>query len=155
MGNDHLPIQFEQAKPHDAALLTKTTFQSKKMWHYTDVQMSLWADELIITETYILENKVFKIIGDKSYIGFFSLIIKGKLIEIDHFWLLPENTGMGYGKKTFNFIKEMARTWGYDTIEVYAEPNANGFYAKLGGKIIRVKESKIEGRFLNVYEFKT
>lgn len=154
MENHYLSIQFKKAQPNDSKLLSKTTFESKKMWNYTDDQMNLWIEELTITEPYIEENIVFKIFDNDKYIGFFSLVAKEEFIEIDHFWLLPKNTRKGYGGKTFNFIKKMAKELDYDILEVYAEPNANKFYEKIGGKKIRSKESKIKGRFLDVYEIK-
>lgn len=147
-------IQFKPAKPTDSKLLSKTAFKSKRIWKYTDELMSLWTNELTITASYVEKNKVFKIIGNTNYIGFFSLVLKDKFIEIDHFWLLPEYTRKGYGEKVLDFIKETAKKINYKTLVVYSDPNANGFYEKMGGKIIRREESKISGRFLNAYEFK-
>ncbi len=147
-------LQFKQAEQNDSELLTETAFKSKKIWSYSDEQMNLWTSELTITDSYIQKNKVFKIYDNENYVGFFSLVYKEKHLEIDHFWLLPGNTKKGYGKKSFEFIKEMASESNYKAIEVYAEPNSNGFYAKMGGKMIRKKESKIKGRFLNIYEFR-
>ena len=154
MKNITVSLQFEQALQNDSKLLTETAFKSKKIWNYTDKQMSLWANELTITASYIEENKVFKILDNQNYVGFFSLVIKDKCIELDHFWFLPENTGKGYGRKSFDFIRKTAQKFNYDTLQVYSEPNVDGFYAKMGGEIIQSKESKIKGRFLNVYEFK-
>lgn len=147
-------LQFEQAIQNDSKLLTETAFKSKKIWNYTDEQMSLWTNELTITASYIEENKVFKIFDNQNYVGFFSLVLKGEFIELDHFWFLSGNTGKGYGRKSFEFIKRMAKNNNYNTLRVYSEPNADGFYSKMGGKIIQSKESKIKGRLLNVYEFK-
>src|SRR5690606_25393761 len=100
------------------------------------------------------ENKVFKIFDHQNYIGFFSLVLKDEFIELDHFWFLPGNTGKEYGRKSFALIKKMAKDINCSTLQVFSEPNADGFYSKMGGKIIQSKESKIKGRFLNVYEFK-
>ena len=146
-------LQFKRAKPNDSELLSETAFKSKKIWNYSDEQMNLWTNELTITDSYIKRNKVFKIFDSKNFLGFCSLVYKEKHIEIDHFWLLPENIGKEYGKKTFDFIKETAKESSSNIIRVYAEPNSNGFYRRMGGKIIQRKESKIKGRFLNVYEF--
>ena len=147
-------LQFEQAIKNDSKLLTETAFMSKKIWNYTDEQMSLWTNDLTITASYIEENKVFKIFDDQNYVGFFSLVPKDEFIELDHFWFLPGNTGKEFGKMSFEFIKRLAMNNNYNTLQVYSEPNADGFYSKMGGKIIQSKESKIKDRFLSVYEFK-
>ncbi|EKF55293.1 N-acetyltransferase GCN5 [Galbibacter marinus] len=151
--NDIPILKFELASSNDSQLLTDTAFKSKGKWNYTEEQMALWTNELTITKSYIGENKVFKILDNKNYVGFFALILKDKFIEIDHFWLLPENTEKGYGMITFNFIKRTAQRLNYKILRVYSEPYVNGFYSKMGGKIIHSKESKIKGRFLDIYEF--
>lgn len=92
-------LQFKRAKPNDSELLSETAFKSKKIWNYSDEQMNLWTNELTITDSYIKRNKVFKIFDSKNFLGFCSLVYKEKHIEIDHFWLLPENIGKEYGKK--------------------------------------------------------
>lgn len=74
-------------------------------------------------------------------------------IEIDHFWLLPESTGKGYGRALFAFTVQTTKKLNYTVLRVYSEPNADGFYKKMGGKIIRKQESKIKGRFLSVFKF--
>lgn len=146
-------LQFKQAHPTDAEILTATAIKSKKMWNYPEEQMNLWADELTITTAYIVKNKVYKILRVEKYIGFISLIKKNNFLEIDHFWLLPENTGKGHGRAVFNFIVQTAKTLNYNRIRVYSEPNADGFYKKMDGKIIQKQESKIKGRYLAVFEF--
>lgn len=146
-------LKFELASSNDSQLLTDTAFKSKGTWNYTEDQMALWTDELTITKSYIEENKIYKILDNKNYIGFFAFIHSDEFIELDHFWLLPENTGKGYGTITFDFIKRTAQRLNYNILRVYSEPNANGFYSKMGGKLIQSKESKIKGRFLDIYEF--
>ena len=146
-------LQFEQALPEDAPQLTETAFSSKRKWNYTDQQMALWTIDLTITKSYIRDHRVFKIVDHNNYIGFFALVIKGNYIELDHFWLLPENTEKGYGRMTFEFILQICQRLDYKILKVFSEPYANGFYKKMGGKIVQSKESKIKERFLDVYEF--
>lgn len=151
---NNMPIlKFKSASSNDSCLLTDTAFKSKRKWNYSEEQLALWTDELTITESYIRENSVFKIFDKNNYVGFFSLVKKDNYLEIDHFWLLPENTGKGYGKISFDFIQRTAQRLNYNILRVYSEPYANGFYSKMGGKIIHSKESKIKGRFLDIYEF--
>lgn len=152
MNNKHL-LQFEQASHEDASLLTETAFSSKRKWKYTDAHMAFWTTDLTITEAYIRDHNVFKIVHHNTFIGFFALVIKGNYIELDHFWLLPENTGKGYGRISFEFILQICQRLNYKILKVFSEPYANGFYKKMGGKIVQSKESKIKGRFLNLYQF--
>jgi len=154
MTNDSLAIRFERAVQNDADLLTKNTFKSKRIWGYTDEQMERWKDELTITPAYIAKNKVYKIFHETQYLGFISLLAKRTFIEIDHFWLLPKSTGKGYGRTIFAFIVQTEKEMNFNRIKVYSEPNADGFYRKMGGEIVHRIESKIKGRFLAVFEFR-
>lgn len=146
-------LNFELASSDDSRLLTETAFKSKRNWNYTEEEMALWTNELRITEQYIKENNIFKILDKTNYLGFFALVTNVYYMEIDHLWLLPENIQKGYGRMTFDFIQQTAQRLNYNILRIVSEPNANEFYSKMGGKIIQSKESKLKGRFLDIYEF--
>jgi GNAT superfamily N-acetyltransferase len=137
----------------DCDLLTATALQSKRYWNYPDELMQLWKDELTIDANYIGENSVVKVFDDKEFIGFFSLVEIETGVEIDHFWLVPNSIRKGYGKVIFAYIREHVKKINKTRIELTADPNAKIFYEKMGGKLIRSFESKVKGRYLDVYEF--
>lgn len=146
-------LHFNRATEKDSELLSNTAFQSKKHWKYSKEQMKLWKEELTISKSYVSENKVFIINDGQMYVGFIALVFKKDYIEIDHFWLVPEFIGKGMGTEIFRFIKKVGIENGYKFLQLTSEPHANGFYSKMGGKIIHSKESKIKNRFLCVFEF--
>ncbi|PRY02953.1 acetyltransferase (GNAT) family protein [Pontibacter ummariensis] len=118
--------------------------------------MKLWQSELTVSKTYILRNHVVKVYCGQTFIGFYALISYGEgNWEVDHLWLTAENIRKGYGKEIFRHMIEHIRNAGGTRITLTAEPNAKGFYEKMGGKVIRRLESKIVGRFLEEYEFRT
>ena|SRR5690606_33202337 len=146
-------LTYIDADVNDSELLTATAVNSKMIWGYSEEQMSLWQTELEVTSTYILQNKVVKCFDNDNFIGFFAIQIYNEIPEIDHLWLLPGKTNQNYGRKIFQYILEYITSIGFTSIKLVAEPHAKGFYDKMGGKIINKHESKISGRFLDIYEF--
>lgn len=147
-------LAFLPAKAEDASLLSRTAFDAKRHWGYTDEQMSLWTDELIIRPEYILRHHVLKLYGGTDYLGFTALIAGAGTWDIDHLWLLPGQTGRGYGRRVFSHLRDLARLQGAEALRVCAEPNATGFYEKMKGELIAREESRIKDRFLATYLFK-
>lgn len=148
-------LTYKAAKLNDAQLLSRTAFVSKQFWGYSDDLMALWKAEIEITEEYILNNEVVKVFDENCFIGFYALKEKeNKCLEIDHLWLLPNYIKKGYGKQIFSHILGYAKETGVLKLNLVAEPNAKTFYDKMGGVVIKKNQSKISGRYLDVYEFK-
>ncbi len=149
-----MQLIYIKASAEDHTLLTETSYISKKNWGYTDELMRLWESDLQVNEEYILHNKVVKVFAESDYIGFFALKAgNGKSIEIDHLWLLPGEQHKGYRRMIFQYIFSYMRSNGYNKATLIAEPHAKGFYDKMGGKITGQFQSKISGRFLDIYEY--
>jgi N-acetylglutamate synthase-like GNAT family acetyltransferase len=116
--------------------------------------MDLWKSDLEVSEDYILENTVVKVFDQETFIGFFGIkAMEGGNLEIDHLWLIPDKIKKGYGRAVFQYILNDLRANGHKKATLTAEPNAKGFYDKMGGKIVGQFQSKINGRFLDIYEF--
>jgi GNAT superfamily N-acetyltransferase len=116
--------------------------------------MEMWRESLEVTEEFILENIVVKAFSDNQFIGFFVLVDLGKNTwDLDAFWIVVSEIRKGYGKEMFQYVLEVLKNRKAEKLEVVSDPNANGFYEKMGGKWIRKFPSKPEGRELDVYEY--
>jgi GNAT superfamily N-acetyltransferase len=147
-------LLYIDAIAEDAELLSLTAKSSKKIWGYSDELMLLWKEDLEVAKDYIFENKVVKVYNLEKYVGFFAVkSLENENAEIDHLWITPKNVKQNYGREIFQFIKSYVASIGSKKLTVIAEPNAKGFYEKMGGKIIGRFESIINGRFLDIYEF--
>jgi acetyltransferase (GNAT) family protein len=147
-------LTYADATPEDAELLSAIAFDSKKFWGYPDELMALWKTDLEINHEYILENKVVKVLDAENFIGFFALkFAENGNVELDHLWLKPEHIKRSYGREIFKYIIDYLSTKTYHTMTLIAEPNATGFYEKMNGKVSGRFESKISGRFLDIYAF--
>ena len=68
---------------------------------------------------------------------------------LEHLWIEPEWIGRELGSALFEFAAQRARALGARLLEWEAEPNAAGFYEKMGGR--RLRETTSEwGRTLSV-----
>ena len=54
--------------------------------------------------------------------------------------------GKGLGKRLFLHASELARQRGYGTLQLEADPNAAGFYEKMGMHKIGERHSEMEGQ---------
>lgn len=149
-------LKYFDAKVEDAELLSLLSYSSKKFWGYSDELMELWKSDLKISKEYILKNKVVKVFEEDNLLGFFAIVIDEELnAELDHLWLKPENIKRNYGRQIFQHIIEKLASEGFNKMSLFAEPNATGFYEKMNGKVVGKFQSKISGRFLDIYEFQT
>ena len=147
-------LTYISALPEDSDLLTQTALRSKQSWGYSDDLMQLWAEDLAVSKIFIAENNVFKVFDGEQFIGFYGLKIAGETqIELEHLWLLPDKKQQGYGRQLFKHIREQVVQAGQNSFRLTADPNAKPFYDKMGGVIVGKFQSKINGRFLDIYEF--
>lgn len=147
-------ISFSRADISDHTILSTIAFQAKKHWGYPDSWLELWKQDLTITEKYIVENQVFKVLYDKDIIGFtgISTDLANKSLEIDHMWILPSYMGKGLGEKLFNYAIRDIKSSNSTKILVVSDPNAIGFYKKLGFTSIGEVQSTPKGRTLPLLE---
>jgi ribosomal protein S18 acetylase RimI-like enzyme len=68
----------------------------------------------------------------------------------------PEFIGKGVGKEMFLHALELSRERGYKSLQLEADPNAVGFYEKMGMKRIGERASEVDGqpRILPIMELK-
>ena len=148
-------MKITQAINKDYAVLTAITIRSKAFWGYTTAQIEGWRHELTITKEYIDRNQVYVLRHDQQLLGYYALdhITKAKA-KIDFLFINPEELGKGYGKQLCTDLIKRAKTMGYETITVDADPNAEAFYKKLGFETVGKLESSIKNRFLPIMELR-
>jgi len=144
-----------KANTHDYRVLTDITKKSKAYWGYSDEQMRKWSDLLTITEEYIQNNEVYKLIINQSIVAYYSYFeIEKNSVRLDNLFVSPENIGKGYGKLLMNdFILKIKKSEA-QRILLDADPNAQKFYESFGFVKIGEIETSIKDRFLPIMELK-
>ena len=158
-----MKTSIRQAEDIESNILTSISFASKRYWNYPEEYFSVWKDELTITSDYINENIVFVAEVDKKIVGYFSIVeIKddfwtGKVLVRKGFWLEhifiePDFIGKRIGSELVSFMRDLCRKKKIARICVFSDPNAKGFYNRIGARYIGESPSSIEGRTVSLFE---
>jgi len=152
------------ANQHDCKVLTEISFIAKSFWNYPDEYMKLWKEELTIRKKY-LNNKIVRCYEQEGkLIGFYSIFEMseqktfGKVyleqgFWLDHMFILPKYHKKGIGREFIEDIKILSKKQQIGkSLKIFVDPNAKGFYLKVGAKEIRVSESSIPNRTIPVME---
>ena len=67
-------MQVLKAHKEDLTILNQITFASKQFWGYSDEQMEAWKEMLTMSESYLTENTVYKLVQEEI-LGYYSFII--------------------------------------------------------------------------------
>jgi N-acetylglutamate synthase-like GNAT family acetyltransferase len=127
-------IEIRRAQPDETAVLTAIAHAAKRHWNYPADWIEQWKLDLTITPEFIAENEVFVAMADEQVAGCCALVMTGSLAEIEHMWMRPEHMGTGLGRALFEHAKRRALECGASVLELSADPNAEGFYARMGAK---------------------
>lgn len=145
-------LKIEKAIPNDHLILTEITKKSKAYWGYSESQLLLWQNNLTISETYIEENAIFKLVFNNNIIGYYSYIIKDQIIKLDNLFILPDYIGQGFGKYLMNNFFDRIKLGNYKKVTLNSEPNAENFYKKIGFNKVGEFETSIKNRFMPIME---
>ena len=126
----------------DAARLREIAFRAKAHWGYDEAQVREWADAIDLEDgrELLLEADV----------AWASLIPRGEVCVLEDLWVDPEAMGRGVGRALFERACTRARELGASRLEWEAEPNAVGFYERMGARYLRNGKQSEWGRILPV-----
>lgn len=144
------------ALPQEAAQLTQIAIAAKRQWGYPEHWMELWLPQLTFTPKYLEENESWVVEQDGLPIAFTTVQERDENFWIGDMWVLPEYMGKGVGRKLFTYALAIARQRGHKTLLLEADPNAVGFYEKMGLRIIGERQYELDGqpRILPLMEIK-
>lgn len=137
-------IQIEAARPEDAARLSEIAFAAKRHSGYPDRWMEIWRGELTITPEFVASHETYSAVIDGQAIAFYALGRKDDRLQLLNLWVLPEWIGRGIGRALFEHAVERATTLGFREIEIESDPNAEGFYLRMGARRLGVSVHMVE-----------
>lgn len=138
-------MNIRQATKDEAATLTRIAYDAKKHWGYPEHWMQRWNDDLTITEEFIAANHVYVAEDGDQVSGFYALTIRDQKAELEHMWVAPDLIGTGVGKALFLAAMEKAVELKVRSVEISSDPNAEGFYQKMGAYRIGETTSEVDG----------
>ena len=132
--------------PEEAPALTQIALAAKRHWGYPERWIELWTPQLTFSPDYFASNAGWLAVEDGRPIAFYTLLEANEAASIENLWVLPEFMGKGVGRQLFLHAVETARVRGYKTLQLDADPNAVGFYERMGMHRIGERSSEVDGQ---------
>lgn len=145
-------IELRDTRPTDAAQLSSIAKAAKRYWNYPEELLALWDGELTITPEYLADALAACAVVEDQPVAFYALRQTAGAWEIDHLWVLPEYIGRGLGKRLYAHALERLKGMGIRVARVASDPNAEGFYLKMGARRIGSVPSSPAGRRVPLLE---
>lgn len=138
-----------RARPQEAGALSALALRSKAHWGYDAGFMEACRRELTLTPEFIEHDHVYVLESGGCLIGFYTLTKWNADIELGHFFVDPPAIGRGAGRRLWEDAVDRAVELGYTRLIIQSDPNAEGFYRKLGAERIGEVPSQVRpGRTL-------
>ena len=137
-----------RAAVDEASVLTTIALEAKRYWGYPEHWIKHWESDLTVSPEFIRDNHVYVAEDDGEVRGFYALCVSAGLThkaELEHMWVAPAYIGTGIGKELFLDAMERAAALDVRDVELSADPNAAGFYTRMGAKQIGDVDSPIDG----------
>jgi GNAT superfamily N-acetyltransferase len=138
-------MKIVRAKPEDADTLTEIAHAAKRHWRYPERWIAAWRDILTMRPEFIAGNVAYCALQDDRLAGFYVLTTENDGVHLDHLWIIPAVMRRGIGRALFEHAVDQARTAGFDSIRIEADPNAEAFYQRMGAKRVGTSVGEVEG----------
>ena len=142
-------IRIRRARPDEADALTALATRAKAHWGYDAEFMSrvreamtLSAADVEAHDVWVLQDATWRVVG-------FHRVIVGDPAELEDMWVEPDAMGNGHGRQLFEHAVAIARARRATALELDADPNALGFYERMGMRRVgETASTLIPGRSL-------
>lgn len=137
-------LSTRKAKHTDIPLLNHIYYRSKGYWGYSKKYLDKYLKEYQLDPEYLDDNVVYVLLLNKKIIGYYGFYFdEDDTIELDHFFLLPEYIGKGYGRALWNYACKTAKKYHKKEFYLWVEPDAEPFYKKMGCEVIGMKSTHL------------
>ena len=145
-------VRIRAADPGEGERLREIAVAAKSHWGYDVAWVRRWAAEGDFSPAALRARDVWVAEANGRTVGWAALIRGGEpdTATLDDLWVEPEWIGKGLGSLLFRRAVERARELGAKRLEWEAEPNAVGFYERLGGRYVRDSERTMWNRVVPV-----
>lgn len=141
-----MSLRIRRALPSEADALTQIAHDAKRHWGYPEHWIQHWQADLTLSSDFISNNQVYVAEQDSGIVGFYALILPGEKAELEHMWVAPAHIGEGIGKELFVHAMQQAAGENVSAVEISADPNAEGFYQRMGARRIGEVPADMDGQ---------
>ena len=138
-------VTIRRSSPDEAATLTTIALEAKRHWGYPEHWIKHWESDLTISSDFIRDNHVYVAEENGEIRGFYALCVANSKAELEHMWVTPAAIGTGIGKELFLDAMERAAKLNVNAVEICSDPNAAGFYKRMGATQIGEVDVPVDG----------
>jgi len=147
-------IAIRPARAEEAAPLTDLSLRSKAVWGYDAAFLARCRAAMTVKVEAILTRPHYVAEIDGAVVGFYGFEPEDDGIGLDYLFVAPEAIGGGVGRALWAHAVETARALGHENLIVVSDPNAEGFYRRMGARPIGARPSDLEpGRLLPLLRY--
>jgi N-acetylglutamate synthase-like GNAT family acetyltransferase len=143
-------VEIRRARDDEAAALTDLNLRSKAHWGYDESFMAAAKAELWVTDGTIRRTWVATTEG--RAVGVITMSEPDDRMEVELLFVEPMAIGTGVGRALWTLAVEQSLAAGVKTLIVQSDPNAVGFYERMGAEQIGESISPSTGRSLPLLE---
>ena len=134
-----------RARPGEAGALSDIAMVAKAHWGYSASFMARCRMALAIDPA-MMVNRTFRLAEDAAggMLGFYGFEAETDGIGLSHFFVLPAAIGQGIGRALWADAVARARLLHQRRLIVVADPNAAGFYSRMGARPAGARPSEID-----------
>jgi len=138
-------ILIRRVIPSEADMLTEIAISAKRYWNYPERWMEIWIPELTFSPEYFEVNESWAAEMDGTPIAFYTWQDRNGIAWIENLWVSAEYIGTGVGKQLFHHALIRSREAEYTILQLEADPNALGFYEKMGMVKVGEHQADVDG----------
>ena len=142
------------AIPNQAETLTEIAFSAKRHWGYPERWIQIWSPLLTVSPEFIETHDTYLAYIGGEPVGFCAISKEDDKASVEHLWVLPEFIGQGIGAQLLRHALSRCIELRTHTLEIESDPNAQGFYKRMGARKVGENIGKVDGlwRVLPVLE---
>lgn len=140
-------MKIVQASVKDKKTLDEIAVESKFKWGYPKEYLKFWEDLLYVQLELLECGRVYKAIDtDFEIMGFFGIEGVSPELTLQGFWVRPSHMGKGVGKRLYSYMIKIAKSLNGKVLTWESDPNALGFYSKMGAQKKGERIYKLDGK---------
>jgi GNAT superfamily N-acetyltransferase len=142
-------LHLRPARPDEADFLTELCLRSKAVWGYDEAFMRACRAELTLSPADLSASSLQVAVDGNEVAGVVQVVVDGEKADLAKLFIAPSTLRAGAGRKLFDWAVNNARERGARWLWIEADPDAVGFYRRMGAVDDGVAPSgSIPGRFL-------
>lgn len=147
-------LRLRPARTDEAEALTDLSLRAKAVWGY-DAGFLARCRAVMTVKAANIESRPHVVAElDGRLAGFYGFEPEAAGIGLDYLFVEPDLIGRGVGRALWNHAVATARRLGQGALVVVSDPNAEGFYLRMGCSRIGTRPSELEsGRQLPLLRF--